>query len=288
MMKKILSTAFLMTALIWIAEAQIRTPQPSSSGSVSSVVGLTDITVDYSRPKAKDRKIFGAGGDFLVPYGELWRTGANTGTKITFSDDVEVEGKKVAKGSYLIFTWPGASEWTISLYSDVSIGGNTGGYDASKEAAKFTVKSEQTSPKVETFTVAIGDISEDNTSAKVQIAWENTSVKFGIKVDFDAMVMKSIEANTKVNPGNLITAAQYYYNTNKDLAQALKWTNEYLAVGNNSSQFWNVHFKAQIQKAMGDKKGAEATAKQSIEIAKKAENDFGYVKLNEDLIKSLK
>lgn len=288
MMKKILSTAFLMTALIWIAEAQIRTPQPSSSGSVSSVVGLTDITIDYARPKAKGRKIYGAGSDFLVPYGELWRTGANAGTKITFSDDVEVEGKKVAKGSYLIFSWPGASEWTVSLYSDLSIGGNTGGYDASKEAAKFTVKPEKASPIVETFTVAIGDISEDNTSAKVQIAWENTSVKFGVKVDFDATVMKSIEANTKVNPGNLIAAAQYYFNTNKDLSQALKWTNEYLAVGNNSQQFWNVYFKAQIQKAMGDKKGAEATAKQSIEIAKKADNDFGYVKLNEDLIKSLK
>src|SRR5690606_18464181 len=143
--------------------------------------------------------------------------------------------------------------WTISLYSDLSIGGNTGAYDASKEAAKFTVKSEQTSPMVETFTVAIGDISEDNTTAKVQIAWENTSVKFGVKVDFDAAVMKSIEANTKVNPGNLITAAQYYFNTKKDLAQALKWTNEYLATGNNSQQFWNVYFKAQIQKAMGDK-----------------------------------
>jgi hypothetical protein len=288
MMKKILSTALLMTALIWIAEAQIQTPAPSSAGSVSSVVGLTDVTIDYSRPKAKGRKIFGAGSDFLVPYGQIWRTGANNGTKITFSEDVEVEGTKVTKGSYLIFTWPGASEWTISLYSDVSLGGNTGGYDAAKETAKFTVKSEKLGVKVETFTMAIGDISEDNTTAKVQIAWENTSAKFTVNVDYDAVVMKAIEANTKVNPGNLIAAAQYYYNTNKDLAQALKWTNEYLAAGNNSTQFWNVHFKAQLQKALGDKKGAEATAKQSIEIAKKAENDFGYIKLNEDLIKSLK
>lgn len=286
-MKKILSTAMLLTALIWCAEAQIKTPQPSSAGSVSSVVGLTDVTIDYSRPKAKGRKIYGAGSDFLVPYGEIWRTGANNGTKITFSDDVEVEGKKVAKGSYLIFTWPGASEWAISLYSDLSIGGSTDKYDASKEVAKFTVKSEKTSPTVETFTISIGDLTEDNTSAKVQILWENTSVKFGVKVDFDAIVMKSIEANTKVNPNNLIAAAQYYYNNKKDLAQALKWTNEYLAVGENATQYWNVLLKAQIQKALGDKKGAEATAKQSIELAKKA-NNAAYVKLNEDLIKSLK
>ncbi len=287
MMKKILSIVFLMTALIWISEAQIKTPQPSSAGSVSAVVGLTDVTIDYSRPKAKGRKIYGAGSDFLVPYGEIWRTGANNGTKITFSDDVEVEGKKVAKGSYLIFTWPGASEWSIALYSDLSIGGSTGRYDAAKEAAKFTVKSEKLSPMVETFTMEISDIAEDNSSAKVQIAWENTSVKFGVKVDYDAIVMKSIEANTKVNPNNLIAAAQYYYTNKKDLAQALKWTNEYLAVGDNGTQYWNVLLKAQLQKALGDKKGAEATAKQSMELAKKADNAT-YVKLNEELIKSLK
>lgn len=287
MMKKILSTALLMIALVWITEAQIQTPQPSSAGSVSSVVGLTDVTIDYSRPKAKGRKIFGAGNDFLVPYGEIWRTGANSGTKITFSDDVEVEGKKVAKGSYLIFSWPGENEWTISLYSDLSIGGNTGGYDATKEAAKFTAKAEKLGLKVETFTMAIGDISEDNKTAKIQIAWENTSVKFGMTVDYDAKVMKAIEANTKVNPNNLIAAAQYYYNNNKDLAQALKWTNEYLAIGNNSTQFWNVYLKAQIQKALGDKKGAEASAKASLELATKAKNT-AYIKNNEELIKSLK
>ena len=141
--------------------------------------------------------------------------------------------------------------------------------------------------KVETLTMAIGDISEDNKTAKVQIAWENTSVKFGVTVDYDAKVMKAIEANTKVNPNNLIASAQYYYTNNKDLAQALKWTNEYLAIGNNSNQYWNVYLKAQIQKALGDKKGAEASAKASMELATKAKNT-AYIKNNEELIKSLK
>jgi hypothetical protein len=280
-------TIMLLT-FVWTAQAQIQTPQPSPTGSVSSVVGLTDVKIDYSRPQMKGRKIFGEGADYLTPYGQIWRTGANNGTVISFSDDVTVEGNKVAKGEYLLFTWPGASEWTVSLYSDLSIGGNTAGYDKSKEVANFKVKSQKLAETVQTFTMNITDIAEDSKSANIQIAWENTSVKFKVGVDYDSKVMASIEANTKVNPANLIAAARYYHATKKDLKQALAWTNEYLAAGKNSEQFWNVHFKAQLLKDMGDKKGALAAANQSLEAAKKAASDFGYVKLNEDLIKSLK
>ncbi len=278
----------VLMSLAWMAHAQIQTPQPSPAGSVSTVVGLTDIKIDYSRPQMKGRKIFGDGEDYLTPYGQIWRTGANNGTIISFSDEVTVEGTKVAKGEYLIFTWPGVSEWTVSLYSDLSIGGNTAGYDKSKEVANFKVKSQKLTETVETLTLNITDIAEDSKSANIQIAWENTSVKFKVAVEFDAKVMAAIEANTKVNPGNLIAAARYYHATKKDLKQALAWTNEYLAVGKNAEQFWNVHFKAQLLKDMGDKKGALAAATQSLETAKKAASDFGYIKLNEDLIKSLK
>lgn len=287
-MKRILTLLFAASSTL--AVAQIQTPAASSAGTVSSVIGLTDVKIEYSRPKAKGRKIFGEGADFLVPFGktEPWRTGANSGTKITFGDDVKVEGNAVPKGEYLIFSWPGAAEWTISLYKDLTIGGNTAGYDATKEQVRFKVKSEKLTEKVETFTIGISDIADDNTSGKVQIAWENTSVKFTVAAEYDAKVMKAIEANTKVNPSNLIAAARYYFDTKKDLNQALKWADEYLAVGKNSEQFWNVHFKAQVQKALGDKKGALATAQQSLDLAKKAPSDFGYIKLNEDLIKSLK
>jgi len=120
------------------------------------------------------------------------------------------------------------------------------------------------------------------------MAWENTSVKFSIVADYDARVMKAISENTKVNPGNLMTAARYYYDTDRDLKQALKWVDEYMATGKNSEQFWNVHFRAQLLKKMGDKAGALATANKSLDMAKKATNDFGYIKLNEDLIKTLK
>ncbi len=276
--------AFACTSAI----AQIRTPQASATASVSTTVGLTDVKVDYARPSVKGRKIYGAGSDFLVPYGALWRTGANSGTKVTFSDDVKVGGSTVAKGEYMILSIPDANEWTIILYSDPSIGGNMANYDQAKDAVRVKVKPVTLNNAIETFTVNISDISSDNTKANIELAWSTVSVKLGFEVDYDEKVMKAIEANTKVNPGNLMTAARYYFDTKRDLNQALNWVNEYLAVGNNSQQFWNVYFKAQVQQALGDKKGAEATAKQSLELAKKAPSDFGYIKLNEDLIKSLK
>lgn len=284
-MKKTLLITVL-AVLCLLAEAQVRTPAASPAGSVSTTVGLTDIKVDYHRPRAQGRKIFGNGDDVLVPYGKIWRTGANSGTKISFSDDVTVEGINVPKGEYLIYTWPGADEWTVSLYKDLTLGGNVGGYDESKEAARFKVKPEKLTEKVETFTVNIGDIANDHKTAKVQLAWENTSVKFTVGVDYDDKVMKSIEANTKVNPYNYFQAAVYYLENGKDLKQALEWMDLALK-GNPNPPFWMLHQKARIQKALGDKKGALATANASLEAAKKAENR-DYQIMNENLIKSLK
>jgi hypothetical protein len=285
-MKKFL--VIVLVAASIMVQAQIQTPAASSAAVVSSVVGLTDVKIEYSRPKAKGRKIFGEGADFLTPFGSIWRTGANNGTRITFSDDVKVEGTAVPKGTYLLFTWPGAAEWTVSLYKDLEIGGNTANYDNAKEQVRFKVKSEKVAEKVETFTMAITDIADDNTSAKIQISWENTSVKFTVAVDYDAKVMAAITAGTKVNPANLMASARYFYDTKKDLKQALAWVNEYFATGKYENEFWNINFKAQIQKTLGDKVGAIATAQKSLDLAKKAPSDFGYVKLNEDLIKSLK
>jgi hypothetical protein len=271
-------------AVGFVANGQVLTPQPSPAASVSTVVGLTDVKIDYSRPSAKGRKIFGEGA-VLLPYGAIWRTGANTGTKITFSDDVKVEGIAVPKGEYLIFSWPGATEWTVSLYKDISLGGNTGDYDKTKEAANFKVKSEKLAEKIETLTINIGDIAADSKTAKVQIAWENTSVKFTVAVDYDAKVMKSIEASTKVNPNNYFNAAVYYLENGKDLKQALEWVN--VAAAANPTAFWIMYQKARIQKGLGDKAGALATSKASWEAAKTA-NNRDYQIMNEDLQKSLK
>ncbi len=274
----------LLTVLCFVATAQVQTPSPSPAASVTTVVGLTDVKIDYSRPRAKGRKIFGEGADFLTPYGSIWRTGANSGTKITFGDDVKVEGVAVPKGEYLIFTWPGAAEWTVSIYKDVKLGGNTDGYDKTQEAANFKVKSEKLTEKVETFTINISDISDDSKSAKVQLAWENTSVKFAIGVDYDAKVMKSIEASTKVSPGNYLNAAVYYLENGKDVKQALEWANK---AAEANPAYWVLYQKARIQKANGDKAGAMATSTASLAEAKKA-NNRDYQKMNEELQKTLK
>ena len=140
MKKALLSIA--MAVVFMVSEAQVETPAASPAGSVSSTIGLTDVEIEYFRPRLRGRKIFGE-KDVMYPHGTIWRTGANSGTRISFSDDVKVEGIDVPKGEYLIFTWPGAGEWTVSLYKDLSLGGNTGGYDPSKEAAKFKVKTKK-------------------------------------------------------------------------------------------------------------------------------------------------
>jgi hypothetical protein len=285
-MKKSILLVVLTIACL-LAEAQVQTPAPSPAGSVTAVVGLTEIKIDYSRPRIKGRTIFGTDAKAVVPYGKIWRTGANSGTKITFSDDVTVEGVAVPKGEYLLFTWPGASEWTVSLYKDVKLGGDTEKYDKSQEAANFKVKPSKLSEKVETFTINVGDIADDSKSAKVQLAWENTSVKFNVGVNYDEKVVKIIDEtlqSDKATPYDYFQAAVYYLETGKDLDKALTWVNK--AAEGMNNPFWVLHQKAKIQKAKGDKAGAKATANASLEAAKTAKNR-DYEMMNQELIKSL-
>lgn len=277
-----------MAVMAMVSEGQIQTPSASPAGSVSSTIGLTEVKIEYFRPRLKGRKIFGA-KDVMYPHGTIWRTGANSGTKISFSDDVKVENIDVPKGEYLIFTWPGAGEWTVSLYKDLEIGGNTQAYDATKEAAKFKVKTKKLAEKVETFTISIDDIAADNKTGKVTLAWENTAVPFTIAVDYDSKVMKAIEAmsagDTKASPGAYFQAAVYYLETGRDMKKALEWIN--IALESNPNAYWMLHQKAKIQKALGDKKGAIETANASLNKAK-AEKNKDYQTMNEDLLKSLK
>jgi hypothetical protein len=283
-MKKLMMLAALILTC-YAMDAQVTTPSASPAGSVSTVVGLTEVKIDYSRPRVKGRKIFGTEATVLVPFGKIWRTGANNGTKISFSDDVKVEGVAVPKGEYLLLSWPGATEWTISIYKDVELGGDVTHYDASKDAANFKVKSEKLTEKVEMLTFNICDLSLDSKTAKVQLAWENTSVKFSVTADFEAKVMASIDASTKVDPNNYFQAASYYFDNGKDLKKALEWIN--IAAAEMPEAYWVLHQKAKIQKALGDKSGAIASANASIAMAKK-DNNVDYQKMNEALIKTLK
>lgn len=282
-MKKALAVLFVMVGLI--AEAQVQTPSPSPAAMVSTVVGLTDVKVEYSRPKAKGRKIFGAGTEYLTQYGQLWRTAANNGSRVTFSDDVKFGGMDVPKGTYLLLSIPGATEWTVILYKKVEMGGDTDKYDQANDQARVMVKSERLTEKVESFTIQITDLVENSKSANLQISWENTSVKVPITVDFDKRVMATIEASTKLNPNSLYTAANYYLDNGKDLKQALEWVTT--AAAARPEAYWMTHAKAKIQKALGDKKGAMESAMASKTVAEK-EKDTAFVKLNDELMKGLK
>lgn len=269
-------------------KAQINMPQPSPKAKVETTVGLTEVTISYFRPSVKGRQVFGEGKDYLQPYGALWRAGANNGTVLKLNTEAVIAGNKIEAGEYLIFMTPGENEWEFKLYSDLSLGGNVGNYDESKEVMSTIQKVENLDETVETLTYQISDISADNKSANIHFRWENVSLKVPFEVSYDDKVMAQIAQYTKVNPNNFITAANYYYTTDRDLQQALSWVNDYLAEGNNSAQFWNLHLKAKILAKMGDEKEAKKVAEKSIELAKKnSSGDFGYVKRNQDLIDSL-
>ncbi len=282
-MKRALILVLLAVSLA--TQAQVVIPAPSPAATVSTVVGLTDVKVEYSRPKLKGRKIFGAGAEFMHPYGQMWRTGANAGTVISFSDDVKLGGMDVPKGKYLILTIPNTPEWTVIFYKDVALGGNVDAYDQKNDQARVMAKAEALSQKVEAFTIEIADLSADSKSANLLLMWESTSVKVPITVDFDKKVMASIDANTKVSPGNLYQAANYYLDNGKDLNKALEWITT--AAAARPEAYWIMHTKAKVQKALGDKKGAMESAIASRAVAEK-EKDTSYVKMNDELMKTLK
>lgn len=255
--------------------AQLKVPAPSPSGTVKQAVGLSDITIDYSRPGVKNRVIFGD----VVPFGKVWRTGANAATKITFGEDVKVEGNAVAAGTYAIYTVPNKDSWEVMLYKDLTLGGNVADYKKENELLRFTVKPKALTDKVETFTIDVADVTAS--SANIELNWEKTRVSFNVVSDIDSKIMKSIETNVINDNRPYFQAASYYYDNNKDLAKASEWVDK--AIASNPKAFWMVMLKAKIQAKQNDKKGAVASAEKVITLATEAKND-DYVAMAKKLI----
>lgn len=276
MKKLIILTALL--AVFTAANAQIKTPAPSPTGKISQEVGLIKIDVEYSRPSAKGRKVFGD----LVPFGELWRTGANASTKITVSDDAKVAGMPLPKGTYALYTIPGEKEWTIIFYKNTSFWGTPEPKDFKEEdvQARFTVTSVPVRDLVETFTLNINNLR--NNGGDLEIMWEYTKVIVPIVTDTDLKVMKAIEA-TMSGPaaGDFNAAARYYYEEKKDMAQALVWVDKALEKG--GEKFWILRLKANILAELGKYKDAIMVAEKSTELAKKEGNE-DYPRMNEKSI----
>lgn len=274
----------LVCCLSFASSAQIKMPAPSPLSTITQEVGLTEVKVVYSRPSVRGRKIYGD----LVPFGKSWRTGANASTKISFTEDVTIEGNEVPAGEYALFTIPGENEWTIILHKDANLMG-TGGenYNKAEEAARLTVKPSKLAETVETFTINIGDITMN--SATVSILWENTAVEFLVESEIDDKIMTDIDQainNIEKNNANLYNqAASYYYETGKDLDKALEWVNK--AVSANPEAFWMAHLKAKILAKQGNKKDAIKAAEEAKKVAQAA-NNSDYVRLNEKLIDEVK
>jgi len=275
-MKKFVVAIAIMLALTG-AQAQVRTPQPSPKSTLEQVVGLTNVTVDYSRPSAKGRRIFGD----LVPFGKLWRTGANSNTIVSFSEDVVIDGKTLKKGKYSIFTTPKSDNWEVIFYTDTENWGNPEQWSDAKVALKTTAKSENLNRKVETFTIGINNL--DNDSADLEISWENTLVAVKFAVPTKKTALESIKkALSGPTANDYFASAQYYYQIGDDYKTSLEYINKALELSSDKPFYYN-RLKSLIQAKLGDKKGAIETAKISLAAAEAAKNN-DYVKMNKDSI----
>ena len=264
------------------AAAQIKTAAPSPGSELKQTVGVTGFTVKYSRPGMKEREIYGG----LVPFGEVWRTGANAPTKIAFDTEIKFGGKPVPAGEYVLFTIPGADEWTVILYGDTKIA-NAGLYDEKNDTARITVKPVELKTPVENFTIGFDDLRKG--SATMFLDWSNVRVPIAIEIDTDAFLTSSIDEAMKHmdtwGAGDYAAAAGFF--EEKEPAKALEFMAK--AVSMNEKAFYWQNAYAKMLAKQGKTEEAIKAAEQSLATAKQNPGgDFGYVKLNEELLAKLR
>jgi hypothetical protein len=281
--KVFFSTLMCVCGLDLFAQTpKVEFPAPSPACTLKQRVGVTDVEIDYSRPSMKGREIFSADG--LVPFGKVWRTGANNATKIIFSTPVKLNGTDIPAGAFALFTIPGEDEWTIIINKGAAQWGAFQ-YDEKADVARFKVtpvKLPDTS--IETFTIEFNHLRDE--SAVLNLVWDKTVVPIKIEVELTGKLVPQIEAMMASNEENkpYYQAAMFYYDQGQDLEKAKKWVNAAIA---QRDAHYIEYLKAKILAKLGDKEGAIAAAKRSSELAVKAK-DTGYLKLNDDLISSLK
>jgi len=275
-MKKIsiLFTSILISLAGLNASAQLKMPQSSSSQTLIQEFGLGKVTVSYSRPNIKGRSL----EKDLTPFGEVWRTGANDATVITFTDAVTLEGNPVSPGEYALFTIPGKDEWTIILNKETKQWGSYQ-YKQAEDVLRFKVKPIKLTDRLETFSINFSDVMPS--SANLDLSWENTRITIKMTTDVDAKVMANIDAAMKSEKPPFYPAAIYYFENGKDLKKALEWIN--IAEAGDQKAPWFKYQKARIQLKIGDKSGAAQTARAGVEAAKVL-NNAEYIRLNEKIL----
>ena len=278
-MKKTLTSIALILGLTVSAGAQLQTPKASPVAKMEQRVGLTDIKIEYSRPGKNNRVVFGD----VVPFNEVWRTGANENTKITTSDAL-IFGKDTLKaGTYAIFTKPTTDSWELIFYADATNWGTPEKWDETKVVLRAKAAVTAVPNVVETFTISLDNL--ENESAALTFTWDKTTVSYS----FTLLTAQRTLANIKKvmagpSAADFYGAATYYYTNKLDLKQALEWVNK--AIEGNPTAFYMYRTKANIQKDLGDKKAAKETAKAGLVIAEKA-NNKGYIQLLTALIEEL-
>lgn len=281
----LIASGLLLAASTLAQTPKVDFPAASPACTIKQRVGLTDIEIAYSRPGVKDRVIFGG----IVPYGAVWRTGANNATKITFSAPVKLNGTDIPAGTYALFTIPGADEWTIIINKGAAQWGAFQ-YDEKADVARFKATPITLTRPIETFTIEFNHIRDE--SAVINLVWDKTVVPINLEIELTGKLVPQIEAAMaapdKKSDGFYFQAATFYYNHDQDLKKALDWVNAGLA-DKPRIAYEMLHLKAQILAKQGDKEGAIAAAKESSELATKAEGaNSSFVKMNDDLISGLK
>ena len=277
-MKKIFLPAIALACFSLAGTAQVAMPAPSPTQTIKQGFGIGSVELTYSRPSVKGRKIYGD----LVPYNKLWRTGANAATRLVLTEPLEIGGKKMDTGTYVLYTIPGIDSWEVVLNKGLTNWG-TDGYKENEDVARFKAEPMKMKNMVETFTMNFTNISPE--SCSLDIMWDKTMVSIPIKADFKDKVRAQIEAALKTDKKPYWQAAQFYNEYDKSMPKALE--NVTKAIEENDKAFWIWIYKARIQKEMGDMTGAMISSKKSLDLAKEAKND-DYVKLNQDLQKTLK
>ena len=277
-MRAIIFTLLLFT--VNLSFSQINTPRVSPASEVEQMVGLTQIEIEYSRPSMRGREVFGN----LVPFGKVWRTGADNSTKISFDTDVIISGKTIQSGTYSIFSIPNKESWEIILYSDVELWGVPRDWSENKIvfSSMFDVKKLKKSNTVETFTISFNDLT--NNDVNMSISWENTSVDIKIEVPTRSMVESDINKVLSDNPksSDYYAAAVFYRQENINLDKALEWMNKAIEM-NESPRFWQYRQQSLIMAANDKFADAVDAAKKSLNLAIEADNQ-DYIKMNRESI----
>jgi len=277
-MKKLFFAIAGFTCLFFSANAQVKMPAPSPTQTIKQDFGLGSIELTYSRPGAKGRKIFGD----LVPYNKIWRTGANAATRIVFTEPMEIGGKKVDTGTYVLYTIPGMESWEVIINKGIKNWG-TDGYKESEDVCRFRVEPVKVKSKLENLTMQFSNVKPE--TCDLQIMWARTVVTIPIKANIRERIKAQITAALDSDKKPYWQAAQFYKEWEENYPKALEYCTK--ATEDNAKAYWIWLYKARIQKDMGDKEGARASANKSLELAKEAKND-DYVKMNEELLRKLK